>query len=448
MRKISKLSLVAALAVAGFSTANAKPLEEAIKDVDVSGSVVYRYNDYNNKALDNPLDDASGKKGSDVNNNYKVGLNLSSKVNDFAKFNSRFLVSGANSGFAKLDAQKDGDANPSVTLSHAYFGLTSIKNTTINVGKQGLTTPWTTAIDPAGNDYTGTGALALSTWGPVTFAAGYFNQTNLHLATDAKLISIDTTTLVNPDPKFKDVYKENPVSDTLNGAKDIAVLAAIGKFGPIDVDLWYADMQHLLDTYTVGVSGNFGSKASNFGFDARYVNLSKKENTLDLATGKNKKVDDDTLTKLTLTGKVNIINAKIAYGVTGKKNYTKDGFTGGLTAFDNSAKTTMEGWNTTINGKRDAKYLQTTLGVDIINDLNLSVNYNSINYKTPDLDPTENGYEIKLEEKELYGQLTYKMSKNLSTYIRYGTYKNNIKDNDKVKIYDDKRGRLQVAYTF
>ena len=43
MRKISKISLVAAVAVAGFSTANAQPLEEAIKNVDVSGSVVYRY---------------------------------------------------------------------------------------------------------------------------------------------------------------------------------------------------------------------------------------------------------------------------------------------------------------------------------------------------------------------------------------------------------------------
>lgn len=32
MRKISKISLVAAVAVAGFSTANAQPLEEAIKN--------------------------------------------------------------------------------------------------------------------------------------------------------------------------------------------------------------------------------------------------------------------------------------------------------------------------------------------------------------------------------------------------------------------------------
>ena len=35
MRKISKISLVAAVAVAGFSTANAQPLEEAIKNAKI-----------------------------------------------------------------------------------------------------------------------------------------------------------------------------------------------------------------------------------------------------------------------------------------------------------------------------------------------------------------------------------------------------------------------------
>ena len=74
MRKISKISLVAAVAVAGFSTANAQPLEEAIKNVDVSGSVVYRYNNYDNSV---------GTKQQSENNNYKIGLNLSSKVTDY-----------------------------------------------------------------------------------------------------------------------------------------------------------------------------------------------------------------------------------------------------------------------------------------------------------------------------------------------------------------------------
>ncbi len=61
MRKISKISLVAAVAVAGFSTANAQPLEEAIKNVDVSGSVVYRYNNYDN-SVRTTTDDQTDKQ--------------------------------------------------------------------------------------------------------------------------------------------------------------------------------------------------------------------------------------------------------------------------------------------------------------------------------------------------------------------------------------------------
>lgn len=41
--KLVKLSLVAALAAGAFSVANATPLEEAIKDIDVSGVLRYRY---------------------------------------------------------------------------------------------------------------------------------------------------------------------------------------------------------------------------------------------------------------------------------------------------------------------------------------------------------------------------------------------------------------------
>ena len=98
MRKISKISLVAAVAVAGFSTANAQPLEEAIKNVDVSGSVVYRYDNFHNKDVGTTPATARRGNGDSGTNNYKVGLNLSSKVNDYVKFNSRFLVADDNNG--------------------------------------------------------------------------------------------------------------------------------------------------------------------------------------------------------------------------------------------------------------------------------------------------------------------------------------------------------------
>ena len=54
--------------------------------------------------------------------------------------------------------------------------LTAIPNTVVNIGKQGLTTPYTVAVDINGNEQTGTGILALSTFGPITAGAGYFNN--------------------------------------------------------------------------------------------------------------------------------------------------------------------------------------------------------------------------------------------------------------------------------
>ncbi|WP_419673176.1 hypothetical protein [Aliarcobacter butzleri] len=55
-----------------------------------------------------------------------------------------------------------------------------------------------------------------------------------------------------------------------------------------------------------------------------------------------------------------------------------------------------------------------------------------------------------LDVEEVFGQLTYKMSKNLTTYLRYGTYEEKY-DNatgSKEKFSDQNRGRIQVEYTF
>ncbi|MFW3406819.1 major outer membrane protein [Aliarcobacter butzleri] len=435
MRKISKLSLVAAVAVAGFSTANAQPLEEAIKNVEVSGSVVYRYNDYNNDSNDAVA--AKGKpigESTDANNNYKIALNLSSKVNDYVKFNSRFIVGGADSGFATLDSSDNGDQNVDVTLSHAYFGLTAIPNTTVNVGKQGLTTPWTVAIDSDGNEQTGTGALALSTFGPVTAAAGYFNQTNLGKSGDIlpKLNSKTNNPVVdgngNPVPGS---YIGSTTNDDF-GDKDIIVGGLIADLSPVTLEAWYLDMDDLFDTYTLSADSTFKFDGGKIGFDARYVSLTLDDNVADaIANGK----EDNATTILTLTGNVGIVNAKVAYA-----NTDKDG---GITALDQDSKNTLLGWNITSLNKADADYWQAVLGVNVLDNLNLSANYGNIQYKV------NNNTSNEVEEEEIYAQLTYKMSKNLNTYVRYGTYtkENKFGGSDK-DINDDVRGRLQVEYTF
>ena len=399
MKKIAKLSLVAAVAVVGFTSANAQSLEEAIKGVETSGSVVYRYNDYNNDV---------GTGSSASTNYYKVALNLSSKVNDDVKFNSRFLASDAdNGGLVGLNTQSTGDDNVGVELSNAYFGYTGIQNTTVNVGKQGLTTPWTVAIDSDGNEQTGTGILALTTVGPVTFAGAYFNQTNL----DTSAVDVNGTT----------------TGTGFDGSTSIATIGVIGTAGPVTLDAWYLDMDDTFDSYTAGAKSTFDVSGIKLGADARFASL-----TTDAAGSK-----ANTMGKLVLTADAGLVDGKIAYAMTDKD--------GGLTALDADASTTLLGWNLNALNKADADYWQAVLGFDILSNLNLSANYGNLQYITAANSTTD------VEEEEIYAQLLYKMSKNLTTYVRYGTYTreyNKSVGNNGDEINDDVRGRLQVEYTF
>ncbi|MEV9529904.1 major outer membrane protein [Aliarcobacter butzleri] len=432
MRKISKLSLVAAVAVAGFSTANAQPLEEAIKNVEVSGSVVYRYDNF---------DDDKGTWGNEHHsekNNYKIGLNLTSKVNDYVKFNSRFLVANSDGNFAVngLDAHKGSDANPEVTLSHANFAFTGIQNTTVIAGKQGLATPYTVAIDSDGNEQTGTGVLALSSVGPVTAGAGYFNQTNLD-----KSGNINGTKLVsNSDTNVANVAA---ISGTFTagenlGSRDLYVGTLQADLSPVKLEAWYVDIADALDSYTLVAKADFKpSTDSKIGVEARYVSL-----TLDNGKKVALDSDDNAMYRLAVTGNLGIFNAKVSYTGTDKD--------GGITAFDQDAENATLGWNLSSNGIADADYWQGVLGVNILDNLNLSANYGNLKADRP-----SSGFKgtksalTDLEVEEVFGQLTYKMSKNLSTYLRYGTYEEKYKNNgDKEKYSDQNRGRIQVEYTF
>ncbi|NCB11387.1 MAG: major outer membrane protein [Erysipelotrichia bacterium] len=454
MRKISKISLVAAVAVAGFSTANAQPLEEAIKNVDVSGSVVYRYDNFHNKEkLDSNGNVTSDRENTDANR-YKIGLNLSSKVNDYVKFNSRFIVgSDKNAGFATLNAGKEtngvrpdgnentrgNDGQASVTLSNAYFGFTAIPNTVVNIGKQGLTTPYTVATDINGNEQTGTGILALSTFGPVTAGLGYFNNTNLNESSE-----INATQGLG--------LKAFPfgANNVINGGQDVYVATVQGDLDFVKLEAWYLGHQENFNTYTLAATSNIDlAENAKIGLEARYVNLSLTNdgrnglaNLFDpsglFLTGADFEKKNE-MFRFAVDGKFSIVNARLAYTKTGKD--------GGLTALDQDAKNTSLGWAITSNGVANADYIQAALGADILDNLNFTLHYGQLKSKE---DANATQIRILTEDikaKEVYGQLTYKMSKNLSTYLRYGTYDEKINSTGE-KVEDQTRGRIQVAYTF
>ena len=412
MKKIAKLSLVAAVAVLGFTSANAQSLEEAIKNIETSGSVVYRYNDYNGQDGATIGQTSKDDKGS---NNYKVGLNLSSKVNDDVKFNSRFVVgapsqtgTGAPSqtgtgdaGFATLDSSDNGDQNVGVELTNANFAYTGLKNTTVTAGKQGLATPWTVALDSDGNEQTGTGILAMTTVGPVTLAGAYFNQTNLNNS------AVDLNGSTN--------------GNGLDGSDDIATVGAITTLGPVTADAWFLDMKDVFDSYTIGAKAAAELSGVKLGVDARWASL-----TFD---GPNEEAN--TIAKIALTADAGLVDGKLAYATTDKD--------GGVTALDADANTTLLGWNLNALDKNDADYWQAVLGFDILSNLNLSANYGNLQYV--------NNSDEDMEDEEIYAQLLYKMSKNLTTYVRYGelTRENTTANTTQT---DGTVGRLQVEYTF
>ncbi|ELS5889713.1 major outer membrane protein [Campylobacter coli] len=152
--KLVKLSLVAALAAGAFSVANATPLEEAIKDIDVSGVLRYRYETSNewsdiNGVAENQGSGISGKQ----DHKYRAQLNFSGAIADNFKafvqldYNAQDGGYGANNG----STTRSYEAANSSTLNVRQLYLTYTDEnvaTSVILGKQQLNTIWTdNAID-------------------------------------------------------------------------------------------------------------------------------------------------------------------------------------------------------------------------------------------------------------------------------------------------------------
>ena len=254
--------------------------------------------------------------------------------------------------------------------------------------------------------------------GPVTAAGGYFNQTNLDKS--GNINSAQSVSVVNLNTYSTTANNENM------GSRDIFVGALLADLSPVKLEAWYLDLADTFDTYTLVAKTGFDiDSSSKVGVEARYVSLTL-DDKIKTAAGLNS--DDNAMYRLAVTGNVGIVNAKVAYTKTDKD--------GGLTALDQDAENASLGWNLTSNGVADAKYWQGVLGVNILSNLNLSANYGNL-----DSDEDE------IEAEELFAQLTYKMSKNLSTYLRYGTYEED-DTGANTTVSDQNRGRLQVEYTF
>ncbi|HEF9509269.1 TPA: major outer membrane protein [Campylobacter coli] len=152
--KLVKLSLVAALAAGAFSVANATPLEEAIKDIDVSGVLRYRYETSNewsdiNGVAQNEDSGISGKQ----DHKYRAQLNFSGAIADNFKafvqldYSAKDGGYGANNGSTTRSYAADNSSTLNVRQLYLTYTDENVA-TSVILGKQQLNTIWTdNAID-------------------------------------------------------------------------------------------------------------------------------------------------------------------------------------------------------------------------------------------------------------------------------------------------------------
>lgn len=247
--KFLKLSLAASVALGAFSTASfAQPLEEAIRGIDVSGYLRYRYNDdrYDNQEF------AKDAKGGMATHRWKAVADFKTPVVNNIGLNFGILynnesnnVNHGNGSIPNTTATPDANAGLGQGLGSGKDGSFGVSTfyatiapdstaTTILIGKQRLATP----VTNAGDDDRGTGILALnSDITGLTLAAGAFDSW-----------SIDDVSALRG-------YNSGG-NDGLSAAKPLYVLAGIynteTSFGNIGAQLWGFYIQDAVDALGVG----------------------------------------------------------------------------------------------------------------------------------------------------------------------------------------------------
>lgn len=236
--KLVKLSLVAALAASAFSAANATPLEEAIKDIDVSGVLRYRYESSNPWSNANFGSGISGKQ----DHKYRAQVNFSGAISDNFKAFVQFDYNSQDGGYGT-----DSISNTSDTLTVRQLYLTYTNEdvaTSVIAGKQQLNTIWT---DNGIDGLVGTGVKVVNNsidgLTLAAFAMDSFNEAS------------DTTVTITQDSNQKitgvQFNRGNPkgdsdVSGALDWSKNIYGAAAIGSYdiagGQFNPQLWLAYM--------------------------------------------------------------------------------------------------------------------------------------------------------------------------------------------------------------
>ena len=210
MTKIVKMSLAAAVAVAGLnSTASAANLAEWAQNTTLSGYVRYR--------LNNDMDDAT--KDGDTTEEAKAVMKFTTPVNDAVTANLKYVSEAKTAS-----AQKEADTS----VKEANF-VVSAAGATVIAGLQTSQSPFF-----ANNgDTRSHGVTALIPAGPVTIAGAYYFTT------------------VGSDIKYDSALGTGTTANDGLLLNSVTAFGLLGKAGIVDFKLWYATAEDEADVEDV-----------------------------------------------------------------------------------------------------------------------------------------------------------------------------------------------------
>lgn len=239
--KLLKLSLATAVAAGALaSVASATPLEQAIKDVDVTGFARYRYDsttenesgtDKQHKASHRFTSDVDFKATLDDNFFGVIGVRYDNK--DVSGDHINGGVSSVKSGSVDSDGYS---SNSEFNVRQIYLGYTA-GNTIIQAGRQVLGTFFT-------DDMVGTGLKILNQdIKGLTLAAIAFDD----LENDGDISSAELGKVVGSAKGAGGYTYQN----------NLYGVAAIGSFDPVSFQAWYAYLENVTGLYAFDLAGDF-----------------------------------------------------------------------------------------------------------------------------------------------------------------------------------------------
>ena len=233
--KLTKISLAALVALGAFSSvASATPLEEAIKNVDLSGMARYRYthtHEYKKEQKD--VYKHNGSKSGN-GHNFKMVTNFKAAIDDnfFGVVGLRYNATDGSGDNAGTGTDK---TNTTGTFGvHQFYLGYKIGGTTITAGKQTIDSYFT-------DDAIGTGVRVVNEdIEGLTLTALAFDALEGNGESDGKLYDAAVTNKL-------DRYDVG----------NLYAAGIAGSFNPVSFQLWYGTLTNLADVLAADVSAKF-----------------------------------------------------------------------------------------------------------------------------------------------------------------------------------------------